>query len=142
MTQYMVVGLFPKYGDAERTIQDLELAGIVVGGQVEVIGDIDEDIRTESTPGERATNPPESYHSKIARLFHGVSGTDVRDEAGEMPNYIGEQEFYTSHVKEGHAVLVVRTPTEAVANRAAAILKDHGAHTPRQKSVAVRRIDN
>ena len=66
----------------------------------------------------------------------------VRDEAGEMPNYIGEQEFYTSHVKEGHAVLVVRTPTEAVANRAATILKDHGAHTPRQKSITVRRIDS
>lgn len=141
MTQYMVVGLFRKYGDAERTIQDLELAGIV-GGQVELISDIDEDVRTESTPGEHTTNPPESYHSKIARLFHGVSETDVRDEAGEMPNYIGEQEFYTSHVKEGHAVLVVRTPTEAVANRAATILKDHGAHTPRQKSITVRRIES
>ncbi|MGH9572659.1 MAG: hypothetical protein ACRD40_03905 [Candidatus Acidiferrales bacterium] len=141
MTQYIVVGLFPRFGDAERTIQDLELAGIV-GEQVEVIGDIDEDVRTESTPGERTTNPPESYHSKIARLFHGASEADVRDEAGELPDYIGEQQFYTSHVKEGHAVLVIRTPTEAAANRAATILKDHGAHTPRQKSVTVRRIES
>lgn len=141
MAQFMVVGLFPRYGVAERTIQDLEQAGIV-GEQVEVITDIDEDARTESTPGERSTKPPGSYHSKLARLFRHQPKPDVRDEAGEMPNYIGEQEFYTSHVKEGGAVLVVRTSTEQVANRAAAILQDHGAHTPNQKSVTIRRIDN
>lgn len=142
MPQYMVVGVFPKYGEAERTIQDLEQAGIV-GEQVEMITDIDEDARTENTPGERSTKPPESSHSKLARLFGSRPKPDVRDESGEMPNYIGEQEFYTSQVKEGHAVLVVRTSTEQAANQAAAILQQHGARTPGQKSApTVRRIDN
>jgi hypothetical protein len=141
MAQFMVVGLFPRYGVAERTIQDLEQAGIV-GEQVEIITDVDEDARTENTPGERSTRTPESYHSKLARLFAHRSGPDVRDESGEMPNYIGEQEFYASHVKDGGAVLVIRTTAEQIADRAAAILQNHGAHTPNQKSVTVRRIDN
>lgn len=142
MAEYMVVGVFPHYGDAQRTIQDLELAGIV-GEQVEVITDIDEDARTENTPGERPTKPPESHHTRLGRLFGSRPKPDVRDEAGEMPNYIGEQEFYANHVKDGGAVLVIRTPTERVANRAAAILQEHGARTPGQKSApTVRRIDH
>lgn len=142
MAQYMVVGVFPKYGAAERTIQDLEQAGIV-GEQVEIITDIDEDARTESTPGERSTNPPESSRSKLARLFGARPKPDVRDEPGVMPDYIGEQEFYTSHVKDGGAVLVIRTPAEQVANHAAAILQAHGARNLGQQSApTVRRIDS
>ncbi len=140
---FMVVGIFRTYGAAESTVQDLEHAGIV-GEQVELITDIDEDIRTANTPGERATRPPESHRDKLARLFAHLHkpGPDVRDESGDMPNYIGEQEFYASHVKEGGAVMVVRVGTEQTANQAAAILKSHGARNPGQKSgPAVRRIN-
>jgi hypothetical protein len=141
--QYMVVGIFGSYGDAEAAVMDLEQTGIV-GEQVEVITDIDEDVRTAHTPGERSTVPAEPHHSRIARLF-GVGGplekADVRDESGEMPNYIGQQEFYASHVKTGGAVMVVRTSTEQSANRAAAIVQAHGARTPGQKyRPVVRRI--
>jgi hypothetical protein len=139
----MVVGIFPNYGAAESTVQDLEHAGIV-GEQVELITDIDEDVRTANTPGERTTKPPESHQGKLARLFAHLHkpGPDVRDESGDMPNYIGEQEFYASHVKEGGAVMVVRVGTEQTANQAAAILKSHGARNPGQKSgPAVQRIN-
>ena len=132
---FIVVGIFPHYGAAESTIQDLEHAGIV-GEQVELITDIDEDRRTENTPGERSTRVPGSHQGKLARLFAHLHkpGPDVRDEPGEMPNYIGEQEFYTSHVKDGGVVLVVRVPAEQTANQAAGILKSHGARNPGQKS--------
>jgi hypothetical protein len=43
-TQYMVIGMFGRYADAEAAVLDLESAGIV-GEQVEVISDIDEDAR-------------------------------------------------------------------------------------------------
>jgi len=140
---YMVVGILGRYGEAENAVQELEQAGIV-GEQVEVITDVDEDVRTEDTPGEASTRTPESHHGKLTRLFAALhkSRPDVRDEAGEMPNYIGEQEFYASHVKQGGVVLVVRVANENAANQAASILKAHGARTPGQKSApAVRRID-
>jgi hypothetical protein len=140
---FIVVGIFPHYGVAESTIQDLEHVGIV-GEQVQLITDIDEDVRTANTPGERSTRPPESHHGKLARLFAALHkpGPDVRDESGDMPNYIGEQEFYTSHVKEGGAILVIRVPGEQTANQAAGILKSHGARNPGQKSgPIVQRIE-
>jgi hypothetical protein len=142
--RYVVVGMFEKYAEAESTVEDLENAGIL-GQEIEIIGDIDEDIRTADTPGEPATEPRESHHNRLARLFArgGVLGKpDVRDESGQMPNYIGEQEFYATHVKQGGAVMVVRTATEQSANRAAAILRDHKARTPSRKDgPAVRRIE-
>ncbi len=142
--QYMVVGIFETYGDAEAAVQDLELAGIV-GEQVEVISDIDEDARTADTPGEPSTKPHETARARIARLF-GKGGplenTEVRDIPGEQPNYIGEQEFYANHLEQGGAVMIVRTSTEQSASRAAAILRDHGARTPGSKDgPAVRRIN-
>jgi hypothetical protein len=142
--QYAVVGILARYEDAEEAVLDLETAGIV-GEQVEVITNIDRDSRTANTPGEPSTKTPEPHHNWIARLF-GAGGSlekaEVRDASGEQPNYIGEQEFYATHVKEGGAVVVVRTPTELLANRAAAILRDHGARTPGQKEgPAVRRTD-
>jgi hypothetical protein len=112
------------YADAESAVRDLELAGIV-GEQVEVISDIDEDARTVDTPGEPSTRHG-THHSGIARLFEKP---EVRDLSGEQPNYIGEQEFYATHVKRGGAVIVVRTSTEQSANRGATILRDHGART-------------
>lgn len=141
---YMVVGFFDRYGDAEAAVTDLEQAGIV-GEQVEVISDIDEDVRTADTPNERSTKPQDHHRSRIAKLF-GAGGPlenrEVRDTSGEQPDYIGEQEFYATHVKQGGAVMVVRTSAEGVANRAAAILGDHGARTPGSKDAPIaRRID-
>lgn len=133
--RYVVVGILDRYADAEAAVQDLELAGIT-GGEVEVISDMDEDIRTADTPGEPSTKPPETHRSRIARLFAGggpLEGTEVRDISGEQPNYIGEQEFYANHVKQGGVVMVVRSPAEQTAERAAAILREHGARTPGRK---------
>lgn len=142
--QYVVVGILGSYADAEAAVRDLESAGIV-GEQVEVISDIDEDARTANTPGEPSTKPHELPHSRIARLF-GAGGPlekpEVRDLSGEQPNYIGEQEFYATHVRQGGAVMIVRTSEEQPASRAAAILRAHGARTPgRKDGPAVRRFD-
>jgi hypothetical protein len=141
--QYVIVGILNNYGDAEAAVEDLELAGIV-GHQVEVITDIDQDARTANTPGEVSTKPHEPHRNWIERLF-GAGGPlekrEVRDLSGEQPNYIGEQEFYANHIKQGGAVIIVRTSTEQPADRAAAILRDHGARTPGQKDgPAIRRI--
>jgi hypothetical protein len=139
--QYMVVGMFGSYADAEATILDLELAGIV-GEQVEVISDIDQDARTAHTAGEPSSKPHEPYHSRIAHLFGRSEKPEVRDLPGEQPNYIGEQEFYANHIKQGGAVMIVRTSTEQSASRAAAILQSHNAHTPgRKDGPDIRRID-
>ncbi len=133
--QYVVVAIFGSYRDAELAVTDLELAGIV-GEQVEVISDMDEDARTEDTPGEPSTDPQEPHHSRIARLF-GAGGalerTEVRDESGTQANYIGDQDFYANHVKQGGAVIIIRTPDELPAKRAAEILREHGARTPGRK---------
>ena len=142
--QYVIAGILDSYADAEAAVQDLELAGIM-GEQVEVISDIDEDARTANTPGEPATQSPAPQHNWIARLF-GTGGPlekrEVRDLSGEQPNYIGDQEFYANHVKQGGAVMIVRTSKQQSASRAAAILRDHGARTPGSKDgPTFRRID-
>jgi len=142
--KYMIVGFFDRYGDAEAAVADLEQAGIV-GGQVEVISDIDEDVRTADTPNEPSTKPQDHHTSRIAKLF-GAGGPlenrEVRDTSGEQPDYIGEQEFYATHVKQGGVVMIVRIPTEELGSRAAAILRDHGARTPGSKDAPiVRQID-
>ncbi len=112
--QFMVVGIFGTYGEAEAAVRDLDLAGIV-GEQVEVISDLDQDARTANTPGEPSTKPHETHHSRLARLF-GAGGPLEKPEvtalSGEQPNYIGEQEFYASHLKQGGAMLIVRTSSE------------------------------
>src|SRR3984885_14029398 len=132
--QYVIVGILRNYGDAEAAVEDLELAGID-GNQVEVITDIDEDARTANTPGEASTKP-EKPHSNWIERFFGAGGPlekdEARDESGEQPNYIGDQEFYANHVKQGGAVIIVRTTAEQPADRAVAILRDHGARTPGQ----------
>lgn len=142
--KFIVVGIFKSYGEAEGAVRDLELAGIV-GEQVEVISDIDQDTRTANTPGEPSTKAHEPHYSRIARLF-GAGGPleepEVRDVPGEQPNYIGRQEFYASHIKQGGAVLIVRTSAEPPAKRASEILHIHGARTPGLKDgPAIRRID-
>jgi hypothetical protein len=142
--RFVITGILDSYGDAEAAVADLEQAGIV-GGQVEVISDIDIDARTANTPGEPSTKSGEPNQNWVERLF-GTGGPfekrEVRDLSGEQPNYIGEQEFYASHIKQGGAVMVVRTSTEQAANRAAAILHEHGARTPgRKDGPAIQRVD-
>jgi hypothetical protein len=142
--KYVIVGILESYADAEDAVEDLEQAGIT-GGQVEVISEIDEDARTANMPGEPATKSGEQPRGWIARLF-GKGGPlekrEVRDESGTQPDYIGEQEFYASHVKQGGAVVVVHVTAEQAAIRAAAILQEHGARTPGSKDgPAVRRIE-
>ena len=142
--QYMVIGMFGNYADAEAAVLDLESAGIV-GEQVEVISDIDEDARTADTPCEPFTKPHETARARIARLLGkggALESSAARDISGEQPNYIGEQEFYANHLEQGGAVMIVRTATGQSASRAAAILRDHGARTPGSKDgPAVRRIE-
>jgi hypothetical protein len=142
--QYVIVAIFGTYGEAEAAVTDLELAGIV-GEQVEVISDIGDDTRTANTPGEPSTEFQEPHHGRFARLF-GAGGPlekhEVRDMPGEQSDYIGEQEFYANHVRQGGVVMIVRPPGEQSANRAAAILHDHGARTPgRKDGPAISRID-
>jgi hypothetical protein len=142
--QYAIVGILVSYAAAEAAVQDLEIAGIV-GEQVEVIRDIDDDARTANMAGEPAMKTAEPAHNWFTRLF-GPGGPfekrEVTDLSGEQPNFIGDQEFYANHIKQGGAVMIVRTAVEAAANRAAAILHEHGARTPGQKDgPAIRRIE-
>jgi hypothetical protein len=142
--QYAIVGILKSYGDAESAVEDLEVAGID-GQQVEVISDIDDDARTANTPGEPSTKPHAPHRNWIERLF-GAGGalekSEARDLSGEQPNYIGDQEFYANHIKEGGAIIIVRTSAEQPAERAVAILRDHGARTPGHKDgPAIRRIE-
>jgi hypothetical protein len=142
--RYVIIGIFQSYGAAEAAVTDLELAGIV-GEQVEIISDLDEDTRTANTPGEPSTKFQEPSHSRIARLF-GAGGSleksEVRDLSGEQPDYIGDQEFYANHVKQGGTLMIVRPASEASANRAAEILRAHGARTPgRKDGPAIRRVN-
>jgi hypothetical protein len=141
--EYVIVGILDSYREAESAIQDLEVAGIV-GEQVEVISDIDEDARTADTPDEPLTKSTQTPGNWFTRLF-GPGGPfekrEVRDISGEQPNYIGDQEFYANHIKQGGVVIIVRTKTEQPANRAVAVLKDHGARTPGHKDgPAIQRI--
>jgi hypothetical protein len=144
MMRYVIVGILDSYREAEAAVQDLEVAGIA-GGQVEVISDLDEDARTANTPDEPATKSGEAGRGWMARLFGeggAVETRPVRDDSGTQPDYIGEQEFYASHVKQGGAVVIVRTTTEQAANRGAAILQEHGARTPGSKDgPAVRAVE-
>ena len=140
--EYVVVGLFSNYRASEETIQDLELAGIT-GGEVQVIRDIDDDARVADLPGEPSTKPAKPHPDWLARLFGrgGAIEPVVTADSGTQPDYIGDQVFYATHVQNGGVILVIRTPNEAVANRGAGILHEHGARTPGQKDgPEVRRI--
>jgi hypothetical protein len=143
--QYEVVGIFRAYSAAEAAVRDLELAGIE-GEQVQMISDMDGDVRTVDTAGEPSTEHRKPHRSGLARLFGGGGNPEepeVRADAGEQPNYIGEQEYYASHIKQGGAVLIVRASTEKTANSAAEIMSAHGAHKlGRKEGPAVQRIDS
>jgi hypothetical protein len=128
----VLIGLFDTYGQAEAAVEDLELAGIV-GEEVEVVSDVDRDASAE----ELGFQPRESLRERVAHALRGLRAgsaseglsQEVHDDSGEMPNYIGEQEFYATHVKQEGAILVVRPPSQILAARAEAILKEHGSKT-------------
>lgn len=132
-----IIGLFDTYTQAEAAVQDLELAGIV-GEEVEVVSDVDRDVRAENL----GFHPHESIRERVARALRGLhmhgatdpGNDEVHDDSGDMPNYIGEQEFYATRVKQEGAILVVRPPSETLATRAEAILKEHGSKTRDGKS--------
>jgi hypothetical protein len=131
-TRTALIGLFDNYEQAEAAVQDLELAGMV-GEEVELIGDVDQDARAEALGFE----PHEGIGERIARTLKRLRkpgqthdrDAEVHDDAGDMPNYIGEQEFYATHVKKEGAILVVHPPSSTLAGLAEAILKDHGSKT-------------
>jgi hypothetical protein len=142
--EYVVVGILKGYREGEEAVEDLENAGIT-GGQVQLITDTADDARTIDTAGEKSTEPPKPQHNWLAKLFGkgGALEPVVRADSGSQPDYIGNEEFYATHVKQGGAIIIVRTPAEAPANRAAEILHEHGARTPGQKDgPVVQRVDN
>jgi hypothetical protein len=120
-----IVGLFSKYEQAETAVLELEQAGIV-GEQVEMISDPDRDLRAE----ELGMKPHESLSDRIARVFGKSAAHDsekVYDDPGDMPSYIGEQEFYATHVRSEGAILVVRVPNTKLASIAEGILTKNGS---------------
>jgi len=123
----VLIGLFDLYAQAEDAVEELELAGIV-GEEVEVVSDVDRDFRAE----ELGFQPHDGVRERLARALHGLrmlGASEVHDDSGEMPNYIGEQEFYATHVKQEGAILVVRPPSQILTARAEAILNEHGSKT-------------
>jgi len=123
--QKVLVAMFGEYRRAEAAVRDLEIAGIV-GEQVEVISNVDQDERAQAL----GMKPREGVSERIARIFRGLrhsGATEVLDDPGEMPSYIGEQEFYATHVRNEGALMIVRVPNDKLAGVAQAILKQHGS---------------
>ena len=122
---FTLIALFPRYDQAEAAVLDLEQAGIV-GEQVQVISDPDRDVRAQ----ELGMKPHESLNERIARVFAKFAGRHsekVYDDSGDMPNYIGEQEFYATHVRSEGAILVVTVPSAKLKSVAEDILTRHGS---------------
>jgi len=127
-----LIALFDRYDQAEAATQDLELAGIV-GGAVELVSDVDRDARAENL----GFHPDDGIRERVKRALRGLrepAAREVHDDSGDMPDYIGEQEFYATHVKQEGAILVVRPRSDALAARAEAILNEHGSRTRDGKS--------
>ena len=85
---------------------------------MQLITDTDDDARTINTPGEKSTDPPKPHHNWLAKLFGkgGALEPVVRADSGSQPDYIGNEEFYATHVKQGGAIIVVRTPAVRAKN--------------------------
>jgi hypothetical protein len=135
-----VIGLFGSYDQAEAAVRDLEMAGIV-GEAVEVIGDPDQDARAEKL----GMKPRESFRDRIAHVFGGSAkpiASGVHDDPGDMPKYIGEQEFYATHVLNEGAIIIVRVANDALARRAEGVLIKNGSKTRDGKDGAVIREED
>jgi hypothetical protein len=132
-----VIGLFGSYDQAEAAIRDLEMAGIV-GEAVEVISDPDQDARAEAL----GMKPRETFRDRIARAFGGSAksiASEVHDDPGDMPKYIGDQEFYATHVLKEGAIIIVRAASNALARRVEGILIKNGSKTRDGKDGAMIR---
>lgn len=138
-----VVGVFGNYGEASAVVRELENVGIV-GEQVEVISDADQDVISEDMSGSEARKRAEPSKKSATKSAANAGGTEhsseqapdqafdqlpnnVRDDPGTQPDYIGEQEFYATHVRGGKALVIVRPQNEAGLEAATALLRDHGA---------------
>jgi hypothetical protein len=129
-----LIGLFDRYADAESAVEDLELAGIV-GEEVEVISEVDRDVRAENL----GSRPRGGVRDRLGRVFDRLRGREeeAHDDSGDMPEYIGEQEFYATHVKQEGAVMVVRVASDMLARSAEGVLKEHGSKTRDGKNGAL-----
>jgi hypothetical protein len=129
-----VVGVFGNHGEASAVVRELENVGIV-GEQVEVISDADQDVISERMSGSEASkkSEPSKKNAGKSGSAQNTGETDqspnnVRDDPGTQPDYIGEQEFYATHVRGGKALVIVRPQNEAGVEAATAVLRDHGAN--------------
>jgi hypothetical protein len=120
-----VVGMVDSYGTAERIVEDLELHGIV-GNEVEVVSGADEEVLGPVAPS--GDPPQEGFADRIRRLFRSLTHSEKR----QVHDYYAEDpEFYASQVRQGRAMVIVRAPDVLEADRAAEILRRHGAYDPK-----------
>jgi hypothetical protein len=120
----IVLGMVDSYGDAEQIVEQLEREGIV-GNEVQVISDPDDEVLGF---GDEAAKPrPEGFAEKIRHFFGSLSHSG-RNQDAFHPD---DPEIYASHVRQGRAVIMVSSPDEAEADRAAEVLRLSGAYDPR-----------
>jgi hypothetical protein len=144
-----VIGLFSSYEQAETAVLDLEQAGIV-GAGVEVISDPERDARAATL----SSTVRETVGDRIGRIFgrperhdSGLSdkppAREVYDVPGEMPDYIGDQEFYATHVRQEGAIVVVNVTSPFLATVAESVLSRHGSTTrDGRKGVQARQVED
>jgi|SRR5579862_98864 len=105
-----VVGFFDTYGEAADVVRDLELAGIV-GEQVELVSAVDEEV-------------PFAGDEKKTR------SAGRRGKGTAHDYYVEDPEFFAGESRGGRAAVIVRPVNSEVAETAAALFRDHGAHGP------------
>ncbi len=120
-----VVGMVDAYGTAEQIVEDLELHGIV-GNEVEVVSGADQEVWGPAAPS--GDPPKEGFADRIRRFFQSIAYSN-KHQAHDY--YVEDQEFYASQVRQGRAMIIVRAPDVLEADRAAEILRQHGAYDPR-----------
>lgn len=117
-----VTGIFDAYSKAEEVVQALELIGID-GTEVEVISDADADARTQGILSSAEKGHKEGVGEKIAHFFRSSNNAGKHDAGKhESTDYAKEQEY-----NSGRTIVIVRTSDERGADRAADILRSHGA---------------
>jgi hypothetical protein len=129
-----VVGVFANYSEASAVVRELENVGIM-GEHVELINDADQDVVSERMSGSEAPKKADSPKKSVGKssgdgkkaVEFDQLPSEVRDDPGTQPDYIGEQEFYATHVRGGKALVIVRPADEAGVEAATALLRDHGA---------------
>jgi hypothetical protein len=120
----IIVGMADSYGTAESIVEDLELAGIV-GNQVEVITDLDDEVT--GFEGKEGQAPREGFVERIRQFFHSHSRAE-KNVAHDY--YVEDPESYVSKVREGRSLVIVRLPDGMEGDRAVEILRGYGAVDP------------